>query len=161
MTSWPRPTYHVRVDIDAPSDFVFRWCTDYRRDDGKRAGEAFVRKVQRRKANTIVLQDLWTTGNGWLLNQNRTTLFPPKNWHVDSFGTLRILSIDYSLIELRGRRTRLELTIRRRPTEMYPKQPSRREYEGNLTTMWRRFARSLERDYRLRGKSRRKSQPNS
>jgi hypothetical protein len=156
VASWPRPVYHIRVDFNAPSDFVFRWCTDYRRDDGKRAREAFVRRVQSRNGDTIVLQDLWTTSNGWLLNQNRTVLSPPNRWHVDSFGTHRTLWIDYVLTGLPGSRTRLDLTVKRRPTEMYPEQPSRRAYESNLTTMWRNFARSLESDYRALRKRARK-----
>jgi hypothetical protein len=155
MSRWPPPEYRVHVVFRAPRDFVFRWCTDYRSDDGKRCGEPFVRKVLERTSKTFVLQDLWTTPKGWFLNQNRTTLFPPSRWHVDSYGNHRILSIDYSLTELPRNRTRLELHVRRKPTKMYPEQPSRRAYESNLTLMWRRFARSLEEDYRTRAKRRR------
>ncbi len=156
MPRWPAPAYRVSVVFRAPLDYVFRWCTDYRSNDGTRGGRPFVRRLRSRTRNTIVLQDLWTTPDGWYLNQNRTTLFPPNRWHVDSYGNHRTLSIDYTLSELPGDRTRLDMLFRRRPTVMYPKQPSRRAYEGDLTSMWRNFARSLERDYRTWVKGRRR-----
>jgi hypothetical protein len=140
----------VHVTFRAPRDFVFRWCTDYRSDDGKRCGSPFTRRVLKRTGRSILLQDLWRLPDRWLLNQNQTTLFPPDRWHVDSFGTLRVLSIDYSLTSLAADRTRLDLRIHRRPTEAYPEQPSRSSYERDLTTMWRGYARSLERDFRRR-----------
>ena len=148
MPTWPPPEYSVHVTFRAPLRFVYRWCTDYRSDDGKRCGEPFTRKVLERGPRQIVLQDLWRAKGRWLLNQNRTTLRPPDRWHVDSSGTLRTLSIDYTLREVSGGRTRLDLRIRRRPTEIYPEQPSRRAYERDLTQMWKNFALSLERDCR-------------
>jgi len=148
MPKWPPPVYRVRIDFDAPLDYVFRWCTDYRADDPKRAQENFVRRVLERKRRSFVLQDLWKTPTIWYLNHNRTTLYPPDRWHVDSFGTLRTLSIDYQLHPLSRRRTRLEIRLLRRPTEAFPSQPSRAAYEGDLDRLWRHYARSLNQDYR-------------
>lgn len=148
MTRFPPPVYRIRVVFHAPLDYVFRWCTDYKRDDGKRAGASFVRRVLQTKANEVVLQDLWKSKDRWLLNQNRTTLFPPNRWHVDSYGTSRVLSLDYTLRGLSAGRTQLDIRARRRPREMYPGQPSRREYEPGLLDLWRGFARALDHDYR-------------
>lgn len=155
MTAWPGPKYRISVEFRAPLPYVFRWCTDYRQDDGPRGGQTFVRKVLARRGNTIVLQDLWTERRGWVLNHNRTTLFPPDRWHVDSYGTLRTASLDYRLTALPGGRTRLRIDVRRRPTTLHPEQPSRREYEATLSRLWSHFARSLDREYR--GSARRSS----
>lgn len=155
MAKWPPPEYRVDVEFHAPLDYVYRWCTDYRADDGRRAREPFVRKVLRRTRDSVTLQDLWTGPGGWFLNQTRTTLHPPNRWHIDSFGTQRVLTIEYTLLSLPRGRTRLEMRIRRRPTELYPGQPSRRQYEGSLGRMWRNYARALERDFlRTRRRSR-------
>ena len=35
MVSWPPPEYRMRTTINAPLDFVYRWCTDYRSDDAR------------------------------------------------------------------------------------------------------------------------------
>jgi hypothetical protein len=148
--------YRIRVMFHAPLDYVFRWCTDYRRDDGKRAGESFVRRVIERRQGEIILQDLWKSNGRWMLNENRTTLFPPNRWHVDSFGTTRVLSLDYTLRALPRGRTQLDIRARRRPTGMNPLRISRREYEANLSQLWRGFARSLDRDYRARSVRRRR-----
>ena len=45
MGGWPPPVYRLRVLFRAPLLDVYRWCTDYQRDDEARAGATLTRRV--------------------------------------------------------------------------------------------------------------------
>jgi len=157
MPRWPSPVYRIRVEFDAPMSFVYRWCTDYRPDDGARAGERYERRILRRTTREVVYEDLWWEKDGWRWRRYRISLRPPDRWHADSHGNIREARIDYHLTELPGQRTRLDFEMRRRPAPGRPGQPSKRTLERELRTLWGRFSAELARDYRRGHRSRRRS----
>lgn len=135
---------------------MFRWCTDYRAKDGAITGEGYARRVLSRSPTQVVYEDLWWEKDGWRWRRYRVRLTPPDRWHAESTANYRDMTIDYRLVDLPDRRTRLDLRIRRRPTALYPHQPTKSEMTADLTRAWDRYARQLERDYRA---SRRRPRP--
>ncbi|HTT26697.1 MAG TPA: hypothetical protein VMH90_07050 [Thermoplasmata archaeon] len=146
--TWPPPEYRVEVTFHAPSDFVFKWCTDYTSTDAKLEGEAYVRKIVKRSKTQVIYEDLEEDSDGWFWTRHLVRLSPPDHWHSDSIGSHREYSLDYRLTPLGREETRLTLTARRRPTSRGPKNPSKAKWEGDVAGNWKLFARALERDYR-------------
>ena len=149
---WPGPTYLVRVEFQAPLEFVYRWCTDFTPEDAKYEGESFQRRILRRSRREVVYENLDQVGRGWWWSHYAVRLMPPNRWHADSVGSHRSLRLDYRLSPLPGDRTQLILTARRRPTALGPRNPSRAEWNRTVGGSWLKLKRSLERDFRRRPK---------
>jgi hypothetical protein len=145
---WPGPTYEAHAEFRAPMDFVFRWCTDYTPEDSKLEKEAYQRRILRRSPREVVYEDLDDTPDGWFWAHHVVRLHPPDRWHSDSVGSHRLYSLDYRLTPLSGNRTRLTLRARRRRYGVGGKNPSVRTWKRHTETLWKNFARELERDYR-------------
>lgn len=156
MPRWPPPEYRFSTEFDAPRAFVYRWCTDYRPEDGTITGERYERRILRRTRSEVVFDDLWWERDGGRWRRYRVRLTPPGAWHADSTANFRTASIDYRLVALPGDRTRLHLRMRRRPTELFPAQPTPAAMHRELRRMWSRLGRQLERDYRASGRARRR-----
>lgn len=144
---WPGPMYHVSVVFRVPLDFAFRWCTDFRADDARLEQEGFERKILVRTPKRVVYEDLEWADDGWHWAQYVVRLRPPDRWHADSVGNYRDATLDYVLTELSPRRTRLDLTWRRRPGPKGRRLP-RTEAERDSRRAWLSFRNALERDYR-------------
>jgi hypothetical protein len=142
--------YLFETEFDLPKEFVFRWCTDYSSQDGKLGGEGYDRRVLKRTKKEVVYEDLWWEKDGWRWRHTHVTLRPSRGWHADSTGNTRHGLIDYRLTALPGQRTRLNIRMRRTPTRLYPKQPSKAAFHKDLATMWRHFGKSMEREYRAK-----------
>jgi hypothetical protein len=148
MTSWPKTEYHIATVLRVPLGFAFRWCTDFRPDDARREGEAYERKILERVARRVVYEDLEPTPTGWRWARHVVTLRPPNRWHSDSVGNYRDASLDYKLTSLGPKRTRFELTWKRRVSALGGRPPSRRSIEKSTLAAWRQFAKAIEADYR-------------
>lgn len=149
--------YRVRVDLAAPLDFCFAWCTDYDAGDARREGERYERRVLSRTPRRVVFEDLeGADGGGWRWVRHTVSLRAPDRWHSESVGSHRTASLDYRLSALGPTRTRLELRWRRWPTELAGPRPPRSTIEGTTRRLWGRLARELARDYR---RSRRRATP--
>lgn len=148
MARWPPPVYRIRAELDAPLPFVLRWCTDYRPDDARRAGERYARRILVRQRRRIVFEDLWWEADGWRWRRYDVRIRPPDRWRADTVGNVRDGRIDYRLARIGPERTRLTLSMRRRPGVRSRRQPSRRELEGELTQLWANLGRALAAEYR-------------
>jgi hypothetical protein len=145
---WPGPTYEIRAEFRAPMSFVYQWCTDFSPEDAKLESESYVRRILRRSPREVVYEDLEDGGGGWFWSRHVVRLRPPNRWHSDSVGSHRAYSLDYRLAKLPHDRTQLTLVVRRRPYGIGGKNPPKKQYEKSVTGAWKRFARSLERDYK-------------
>lgn len=144
----PTRTYEVRAKFRAPVDFVYRWCTDYTTDDARYESENYRRRILRRSSRQVVYEDLEETSAGWRWTRHVVRLLPPDRWHSESVGSHRQISLDYRLSALKGGRTLLVLTARRRPYGVGGKNPSRSQWVREIGRSWVLFGRALERDYR-------------
>ncbi len=145
---WPGPTYTVTAKFRAPLRFVFRWCTDYTPSDGSISREGYTRRILSRSSQTIVLEDLYDTKEGWIWIRRTIRLLPPQGWHADSIGSDRALSVDYSLAELKGNSTKLRIRARRRPYGIGTENPPKFVWERAVARNWSNFAKQMEEDYR-------------
>jgi hypothetical protein len=147
----PSAHYEVRTTFRAPLGFVYRWCTNYTSDDSGYTGEGYVRRVLSRSAQTVVLEDLYDTGPGWIWLRRVVRLSPPHGWRADSLGSDRKISVRYRLSELSGNRTQLTIRARRRPYGIGTKNPTKSAWEGLVAANWKKFGRALEREYERSG----------
>lgn len=146
---YPPPEYRVEATFRAPLEYVFRWCTDFGPSDAKLEGEKYTRKVISRDEREVIFEDLQAAPTGgWRWSRQVVHLDPPRAWHMDGFGSHRKIHADYRLSELGDGRTRLELRARRAPSILPFHRIPRSEWEPEVTTMWQRFSRALERDFR-------------
>ena len=145
---WPGPKYELRVEFNAPLDFVYRWCTDYTPDDAKAEGEDFERRILHRAPSQVTYEDLSDLKEGWAWSRHVVRLTPPDHWHSESVGSHRSYSLDYRLTSLPGNRTQLTMRARRRPTGIGMKNPSKSTWERDVKGSWKHFAVALERDYK-------------
>lgn len=140
--------YLVRSTFRAPLPFVYRWCTEYDPEDGRYSGEGYQRRILNRSARQVVFEDLYDTKHGWIWIHRTVQLLPPTRWHAESVGSDRILTVDYLLSELPGECTQLTIHARRRPYATGTANPSKIEWERDVTRNWERFGRVLEKEYR-------------
>ena len=153
MTASSGTRLHVATTLRVPLKFAFRWCTDFRADDARREGEKYQRRILEKTPRRVVYEDLESDPAGWRWARHVVTLRPPDRWHSDSVGNYREATLDYRLTALGRERTRIELTWTRRSTPLAGRSASRRSIEAGTHAAWRRFAKSMESEYR---KSRRK-----
>lgn len=143
------PEYHVEATFRAPLEYVFRWCTDYDAGDAKLEGEKYVRQVISRTRREVVFEDLEPQPKGgWRWSREVVRLDPPRAWHMEGVGSHRRIHAEYRLTELPDGRTHLDLRARRGPAFLPFRRIPRSEWEAEVTRMWQRFGRALERDYR-------------
>ena len=151
MAPGMKVTYcEIRSTFRAPIDFVYAWCTDYDPGDARLEKEHYQRRILSRTGKRVVYEDLEEGPHGWVWRRQTVTLAPPHHWHAESVGNYREWSLDYDLRSLPGGRTELTLKGRRRPTPLSGGNPPKAELLRDLRTIWRRFGRALERDYRSR-----------
>ncbi|HEV2449847.1 MAG TPA: hypothetical protein VGU43_05515 [Thermoplasmata archaeon] len=144
---WPAPEYRIHYELPAPIGFAYRWCTDYRTDDGRRAGEPYQRKVIRRDRRSVLFEDLWWEPDGWRWRRTEVSLRPPNGWVAHSTGNIRDAEITYRLRPLPNGHSELDLRMRRRPSVWHPTQPRKAPFERDLRRLWRSLARALGREY--------------
>ncbi len=142
------PELHVSVEIRAPRDFVFAWCTDFDPNDAALEKESYHRRVLEKGPRRVVFEDLDEGPSGWYWARHVVSLRPPSRWHSESIGNYRDARLDYVLTSLGPERTRLDLRWRRRPTAIAPRPPSKATIERGSTRGWKHYAAALEREYR-------------
>lgn len=150
MPTLPTGRYEIRTTFRVPLEFAFRWCTDYSAQDPTLEGSKSTRTVIRRSSRRVVYEDLEPLAKGWSWSRATVDLIPPDRWHAELHGNYRTWSLDYRLAPAGARRTEFHMVGRRRPVLLGSRNPSRASMERELTQMWRRFARTMEADYRKR-----------
>jgi hypothetical protein len=144
----PVETYEIRRTFNVPLDFAFQWCTDYTPEDGEIAKGDNSRQILRRSARKVVYEDLYPSPNGWLWSRQTVTLHPPDRWTAIAEGNHRRWDLVYTLRSLGERRTEFTFHGVRRPQFMSKKNPSHREMNAELHTMWKNYGLAMEKDYR-------------
>ncbi len=139
-------TYRISETFDAPKNFVFDWCTDFREDDYKMTGSTARRQFLERSKDRIVWIVKYKDGKRSVEGVRAVWLKPPNSWHFDTCGDGREVG-DYNLRELRSGKTRLDMVF----TVTYD-DPSKVESEAEWTKgakqNWSVYGRFLEKDYK-------------
>jgi len=140
--------YAIRRVVRVPADFAYRWCTDYTESDPELQGEDGSRKILRKTARQVVYEDLSETPDGWMWSRYTVTLNPPLAWSAKAVGNYRTWQLEYRLKPRPDGTTEFTLRGRRRPTMLGTRNPARTTMERELDTLWRRYGRAMEREYR-------------
>jgi len=139
-------TYKLSQAFDAPKDFVFDWCTDFREDDYKMTGSTARRRFLERTKDRIIWIVNYKEGKRSVEGVRAVWLKPKDHWHLDTCGDGREVG-DYNLRELKDGKTRLDMVF----TVTYEdpnKVENRAEWIKDAKNEWSTFREFLEKDYR-------------
>jgi hypothetical protein len=147
----PRPVnqkYKVSETFNAPLEYVFAWCTDFREDDPKYTGSKTVRKILEKTPQRIVWAVRSKEGKGFTEGVRAVWLNPPKSWHLDTCGDGREVG-DYKLTALGKSKTRLDMKF----VVTYDSKKEvedRDEWEKDGVKHWKIYKKALEADFKSR-----------
>ncbi len=142
-------TFHVSKIIEAPLQFAYRWCTDYRESDPRILGSKNRRKILFKSKNRAVYVSLYVRQGKQRSAVNVVTLHPPAAWHLDFIGDDDDESGDYHLTRLGPKRTRLEMKF----SESYKMRdpPTKPADIKSTSQVWDKYVTALEKDYARQG----------
>jgi hypothetical protein len=142
-------TVRVSLVIQAPSRYVYEWCTDYRSDDGRLSGGRLpprFRVLRISPRRVVRIRVARGTGRDPALAVELIRLNPPRSWHMDQIDENDQQSVDYKVSSVGRARTRFQLlSTERWLTAEFPTPEALR---AQITRTWTRFAAALEADYR-------------
>ena len=138
-------TFHVSKAIEAPLQFVYKWCTDYPQSDPRIIGSENRRKILFKGKNRVVYVSLYVRRGEQRNAVNVVTLHPPKAWHLDFIGDDDDEVGDYHLTRVGPKRTRLDMKF----TESYKMHdpPTKAADIKGTSEVWDKYVAALERDY--------------
>jgi hypothetical protein len=138
-------SYEVSKTINAPLDFVYAWCTDFRGDDLKMIGSKNRRNIHERTKKRVI----WTVEGMKLPSGTEPVrvvwLRPPAAWHLETCGDGNEIW-DYKLTPVGKNKTRLDMRFSETSTDK-AKLQSKEDYMAETLDHWNKYARFLERDY--------------
>jgi hypothetical protein len=139
-------TYRVSKTFDAPLDFVYLWCTDFREDDSKMLGEKTRRRFLERTKDRVI----WTVAyeeHGRRLEGFRVVwLMPPDAWRLDTCGDGRERG-EYRLKPLGKNRTRLDMVFQVTYDTKKEVVPGK-EWERGAREEWDTYGKFLEKEFK-------------
>lgn len=138
-------TYNVTTVFEAPLNYVYRWCTDYREDDNLITG-GLARRHFVEKTKNCVAWITHTSKEGREIENIRTvTLSPPNKWRVAGYGEELNEVGTYVLKPLGKKRTQLKMkfVISYKSAQPEPKA----SWESRVSGNWLKYRAALERDY--------------
>ncbi len=140
-------TYKISQKFDAPMEYVFAWCTDFREDDPQKyLGSKTVRKLLEKTPERVIWAVRFKDGKGYAEGIRAVWLNSPKSWHLDTCGDGREVG-DYKLTSLGKSKTRLDMKFV--VTYDSPKEvESKKEWEGDGKKHWKIYRKALEADFK-------------
>ena len=133
--------------VEAPSSYVYAWCTDFRPSDGRVSSSRPKYRIQRLAPGRIArLRTVRPAKGRPRFSLEMIRLHPPNAWHVDQIDEDDLATVDYRVTRLGPRRSKVTLRIAER--WMVRPFPSREEYRRSSSRYWDRLVRWLEDDYR-------------
>ncbi len=141
-----RNTVKVTKIINAPLQFVYLWCTDYRDDDSKLTGSRSRRIVLEKSRSRAVYVETFMRDGERLSAVNIVSLTQPTRWHLDYVGQDADEVGEYRLRPLGPRKTRLDMTFKIKYKVRNP--PTRIEDVKQTSRVWDRYVSSLEKEFR-------------
>jgi len=144
-------TYRLSQTFNAPKEFVFDWCTDFREDDYKMTGSTARRRFLERTKDRIIWVVNYRQGKRSMEGVRAVWLKPKDSWHFDTCGDGREIG-DYQLKELKGGKTRLDMVFTvtyEDPSEV----ESSTDWVRGAKNEWSIFRKFLEKDFKTSAKA--------
>lgn len=145
----PRPVnqkYRLTETFNAPLDYVFKWCTDFREDDNKYTGSKTVRKILEKTPERAVWAVRYKEGKETVEGVRAVWLRPPGTWVLDTCGDGKEVG-EYKLKSLGKNKTRLDMRF----TVTYPSKKDvedKDEWEADGVKHWKVYRKALEADFK-------------
>jgi len=143
-------TVRVSKVVHAPLKYVYDWCTDYRADDWRlrrKGGDKLTFRVLRVSPHRVIRIRLHPNASpDPEIAVDVVRLDPPSDWHTDQIDEEDRMALDYHLVKLGPRTTRLELLV----TERWVTRdfPTRGELRRRVSATWDLFSAAIEERYR-------------
>ncbi len=138
--------YTLSETFDAPLDYVFAWCTDFREDDNKLIGSKTVRKILEKTPERVIWRVRYNEGKGFAEGVRAVWLHPPDAWHLDTCGDGRELG-EYRLKALGKNKTRLNMKF----VVTYDSEDEvedEEEWVADGVEHWKIYRKALEADFK-------------
>ncbi len=100
--------YRLTQKFDAPLEYVFKWCTDFREDDNRLIGSRTKRKILEKNSQRVIWRVSYNEGKEAREGVRAVWLHPPDRWTLDTCGDGREVG-DYKLKALGKNKTRLDM----------------------------------------------------
>ncbi len=140
-------TYKLSQKFDAPLDYVFAWCTDFREDDNQKyLGSKTQRKIIEKTGEHVIWRVRYKDGKGFKEGVRAVWLHPPDGWHLDTCGDGREVG-DYKLKSLGKTKTRLDMKFAV-TYESKKDVEDRDEWEEDGKKHWKIYRKALEADFK-------------
>jgi hypothetical protein len=145
----PRPInqkYKLSQTFDAPMDYVFSWCTDFREDDNAMVGSKTNRTILEKTPERVIWRVSYKDGKETIEGVRAVWLFPPKMWKLDTCGDGREMG-EYKLKALGKSKTRLDMKF----VVTYDSKDEvedKDEWEEDGRKHWKIYKKALEADYK-------------
>ena len=131
--------------INAPLEFVYAWCTDFRNDDPNMTGNKNTRRILEKTKDRVVYAVDYTDENS-KGHVSVVTLKPPNGWHLDTAGNEQDIEVaDYKLTKLERNKTRLDIVFKE--TYVGVKAPSAAALTAHVGELWDKYIVHLMQDY--------------
>ena len=138
-------TVHVSKVIEAPLNFVYNWCTDFREDDNKITGSKTKRIILQNNKQRVIYISTYKVRGKTFSGVNIVTLRPPNAWHLDFAGQEDDEIGEYRLTRITPRKTRLNMTFKIKYKIANP--PTKREDTKSTSKFWDKYVAAVEKDY--------------
>ena len=138
--------YKLSETFDAPLDYVFAWCTDFREDDNKMIGSKTARKILEKSPERVIWRVSYKDGKKVVEGVRAVWLRPPNAWYLDTCGDGREMG-EYKLKSLGKSKTRLDMKF----VVTYPSKDEvedKEEWEDDGKKHWKIYRKALEADFK-------------
>jgi len=137
--------YKLSATFDAPLEYVFKWCTDFREDDNKMIGSKTQRTILEKSPERVIWRVRYKDGKDWAEGVRAVWLHPPNSWTLDTCGDGREVG-EYKLKPLGKKKTRLDMKF----VVTYDSKDEvedKDEWEEDGVKHWKIYRKALEADY--------------
>ena len=138
--------YKVSETFNAPHEYVFAWCTDFREDDNKFTGSKTQRTMLEKNPERVIWRVRYKEGKESKEGIRIVWLKPPKSWFLDSCGDTRERA-EYKLTPLGKSKTRLDMKFLV-TYDSKDEVEDKEEWEGDGQKHWKIYKKALEADFK-------------
>ncbi len=138
--------YRLSQEFDAPLDYVFQWCTDFREDDNKLIGSKTERKILEKGPERVIWRVRYKDRKDYVEGVRAVWLHPPDSWTLDTCGDGREMG-EYKLKSLGKNKTRLDMKF----VVTYDSKDEvedKDEWEADGVKDWKIYRNALEADFK-------------
>jgi hypothetical protein len=139
--------FSLSKTIDAPLDYVYRWCTDFAAV--QRAVPTAPRRIVQATKSRVVYVELYEGADSQRrVGVDIVSLKPPNSWHMEYVGEDNEEIAEYRLKKLGERRTRIDIRFRNKwKGSLSLSTEEKQKIENDV---WDKYIAAIEKDFKQR-----------